>query len=105
VKGFVKKLRGELVSNLTTVGNYFEKVICNENNLAQKVLSTMKDKPVNGDFYKEHFYTFYLLMNVEKKALKEELAELLKIKYKESVGGKYRDQIRYMFKEITHVEL
>lgn len=102
---FVRKLRGELENHLTTVGNYYEKVIFNIDNFAQKWISTIKDKPPNTYFYKEHFYTFYLLAKVDKRSLKQDLAKLLKKNYNEIKEGKLREQIRYLYKEITNVEL
>lgn len=102
---FVRKLRGELENHLTTVGNYYEKVVFNRENLAQKWISTMKDIPPNIDFYKEHFYMFYLLAKVDKRSVKEELAKLLKKNYNEMKEGKYRQQIKCLYKEITNVEM
>jgi len=101
----MRKLRGELENHLTTVGNYYEKVIFNIDNFAQKLISMIKDKPTYTDFYKEHLYRFYLFTKVDKKSVKEDLAKLLKKNYDEIRNGKFRDQIRYLYKEITNVEL
>ena len=102
---FTRELRGELNNHLTSIGNYYEKVLFNKDNLAQELISKTKDKPTGTDFYKEHFYTFYLLAKVDKKSLKEDLVKLLKKNYNEISNGKFRDQIRYLYKEVTHDEL
>ena len=102
---FVRKLRGELENHLTTIGNYYGKVIFNEDNFSQKLISMIKDKPTYTDFYKKHFYTFYLLAKVDKRSLKQDLVKLLKNNYNEIKEGKLRGQIRYLYKEITNVEL
>ncbi|MGB2842843.1 MAG: reverse transcriptase domain-containing protein [Halobacteriota archaeon] len=102
---FTRDLRGELNNHLTSIGNYYEKVLFNKDNLAQELISKTKDKPTGTDFYKEHFYTFYLLAKVDKNSLKEDLAKRLEKNYEAVNNGKIRDQIRYLYKEITHVEL
>jgi len=102
---FLRKLRGELENHLTTIGNYYGKVIFNEDNFAQKLISMIKDKPTHTDFYKEHFYRFYLFTKINKKSLKEDLSKILKKNYDEIRNKKFRDQIRYLYKEITNVEL
>jgi len=102
---FTKKLRGELESHLTTIGNYYEKVIFNEVNSAQKMISTLKNNPAHTNFYKEHFYAFYLLAKVDKRSLMTDLAKLLEKNYNEIEGEKFREQIRYLYKEITNVAL
>jgi len=102
---FARKLRGELENHLTTVGNYYEKIIFNRDNSAQKWITTIKDIPPNTDFYKEHFYIFYLLAKVDKRAVKGELAKLLKKNYNEIKKGKYREQIKCLYKDITNVEI
>jgi retron-type reverse transcriptase len=105
LKGFTRKLKGEFESHLTIVGKYYSKIIFNENNSAQKSISTMNAVSPDTNFYKEHFYIFYLLTKVDKKAINEELAKLLKKNYDEMKWGKRRDQIRHLYKEITNVEL
>jgi len=102
---FTRDLRGELNNHLTSIGNYYEKVLFNKDNLAQELISKTKDKPTGTDFYKEHFYRFYLLAKVDKNSLKEDLAKRLKKNYEAVSNGKIRDQIRYLYKEVTHVEL
>jgi hypothetical protein len=105
LKGFTRKLKGEFESHLTIVGKYYSKIIFNEDNSAQKSISTINAVSPDTNFYKEHFYIFYLLTKVDKKAINEELAKLLKKNYDEMKWGKRRDQIRHLYKEITNVEL
>lgn len=102
---FIKQLRGELENHLTNVGNYYDKLISDRGNLAQKSISMMKDKHPETDFYKEHFYLFYLISKVDKSSIKGDLATLLKKNHREIKGGKFQNQIKYLYKEITTVDL
>jgi hypothetical protein len=83
----IRKLNGEFDSHLTSVGKYYSKILFNKDNFALKLISTMKAISPHTNFYKEHFYVFYLLIKVNKKAVKEELAKLLKENYDEIKGG------------------
>ncbi len=102
---FIKKLRSELDHHLTIVGSYYEKVIYDKENFAQKQISMMEKVSPHTTFYKDHFYTFYLLAKVDKRSIKQSFAKLLKKNYGEVKRGKFKEQIRYLYKEVTNVEL
>jgi len=104
-KKFVQNLRGEFDSYLNSIGKYYARILYNKDNSAQKLISTMESKHTHANFYKEHFYMFYLLVKIDKKSIKEDLARILKENNNEIAEGKFKDQIKILYKEVTNIDL
>ena len=104
LQSFIKIMKNDLDIHIKTVGNYYEKVIFNEDKIPEKLISDL-EKHINSSYFIDKFYLLYLVSNVDKDHIKKRFVNLLGISYKRIDNIKFKKQINYIHQKITTINL